>query len=215
MESDHAVKFYPVAKDHSICALCRRAVIGSSFTFECFTCNKSHTYYLLAGTAVHVECLAAWPQARDFLGFYFEAVLEQFQTSGYWMLNTVGDEFTDMMDSTECLAEDPKYDAQEVLHSLLELGHMECVASGDEIRVIWEAQGEVIEYEMNGTGPWSGAGLTFLCSPETFLIHWRHLKRRFECIYLANTDCGIWAPDFFESVYVNPTLRRLQAGVNA
>jgi hypothetical protein len=210
------VKFYPYKnKDRSICALCQGAVAGAAPTFECFTCNKSHPYYALAGAAVHEQCLAAWPQARDFLGFYFGAVLEQFQTSGYWMLNTVGDQFTDIMDSTDCQLEAPEYDAQEVLQSLLELGNMECIASGGELRVLWEAYGEAIEYEMNGTGPWWGAGLTFLCRPETFLIHWRHLKRRFERIYLADTDCGIWAPDFFESIYINPTLRKLRDGLNA
>ncbi len=191
------------------------SITEASLRFECFTLNKQHPFYSLAGAAVHSGCLAAFLEAREFLSFYFGALVEHFQTSGYWMLGTVGDQFTDLMDSTECMLDPPEYDTQEVLRSLLELESTECVATGNDLRVTWEAHGEAIEYIMASSSPWTGACLTLLCSPETFLIQWRHLKRQFECVYLTDTDCGIWAPDFFESVYVNPPLRQLRDTLKA
>ena len=205
---------FPYNNDLSACALCRHSVAEDFFRFQCFTLNKRHPYYLLAGSAVHPECLRAFSDLPVFLDFYFATLLDVFLTS-HWSLVPVGDEFVDCFDSTLCQTDPPEYDSEKVIDCLLELGQMQRSWKGTSCHLLWESEAETIEYTTEKSGIWTSAKVETLCRPETFLDQFRHVNCRFEQIYLHNQDCTIFTPHWFESIYVNPQLRAFQADLLA
>jgi hypothetical protein len=202
------------SNDPSTCVLCGDTAGQHAFHFECFTLNKRHLYYPLAGSAVHPQCLAEYPHVEDFLDFYFATVLDVFLGS-FWALVPVGDEFTECFDSTLCEIEPPEYESAQIIESLLELGWIQQSSDSEKCRLLWEANSEAIEFISDAAGVWRGAEVVMQCKPETFLAHWRHVHRRFDRIYLHNQDCAIFAPDYFEAVYVNQPLRTYQRQIAA
>ncbi len=202
--------FFICSRGHSKCCLCGCPVSQPFSVFECFTLNKSHVYYDLSGTAAHHKCLAVHDGITAFLEFYFVAVLDVFQHS-YWSLVPVGDDFVDSTDSTFCQVDPPDYDCGRIIAALRSLGGFEQFDNDGQCRLLWESKSEAIEYTMASAGTWSGAEVEMACEPAAFLNQWRHLHRQFSQIYLHNQDCTIFAPDYFESIYVNTPLRILQS----